>query len=86
VALTVIVAMRIVGALLTSALIVIPAVTALRLARSFRSTLAIAIGVALVAVIVGMTAAFYLDVAAGGAIVVCAILLFALSTVVTRRL
>lgn len=84
-AVTVVVAMRVVGVLLTSALVVVPAVTALRLARSFRNALWVAIGTSLLAVTAGMTAAFYLDLAAGGAIVLTAIGLFALSTPLARR-
>lgn len=84
VAVTVVVAMRVVGILLTSALIVVPAATALRLAQNFRSTLWLAIVSSLAAVVTGITAAFYLNVAAGGAIVVCSILLFAGATVLAR--
>lgn len=86
VAVTVVVAMRVVGVLLTSALIVIPATTALRLARSFRTTLALALTYSLLAVLAGMTASFYLDVAAGGAIVLCSILLYAGTSVAARSL
>ncbi|HLA23976.1 MAG TPA: metal ABC transporter permease [bacterium] len=84
-AVTVVVAMRVVGVLLTSALIVIPAVTALRVARSFRGALWIAIGASVTAVLAGMSAAFYLDLAAGGAIVLTAILLFAATSPLARR-
>src|SRR3972149_3669841 len=77
VAVTVVVAMRIVGILLTSALIVIPAVTALRLARNFRSALWMAVACSLVTVLAGITASFYLDIPASGAIVLGGILLFA---------
>ncbi len=84
VAVTVVVAMRVVGILLTSALIVIPAVTALRLARSFRSTVWIAMLASLIAVLVGMTASFYLNLAAGGAIVLSSIILFAGTSLVVR--
>ncbi len=85
VAVTVVVAMRIVGILLTSALIVIPAVTAFRVARSFRNTLWIAVASALVAVLVGMTASFYLNIAAGGAIVVTLIGLFAAASMLVGQ-
>lgn len=85
VALTVVVAMRVVGILLTSALLVIPVVTALRMARSFRSTLWMAVIFSLGAVLAGMTAAFYLDIATGGAIVLSSILLFAGTSLVVRR-
>lgn len=84
VAVTVVVAMRVVGVLLTSALIVIPAASALRLARNFREALWVAVAYALAAVLVGMTAAFYLDLPAGGAIVIVAIVLFALTTAAVR--
>lgn len=84
VAVTVVVTMRIVGVLLTSALIVIPALTALRAGGGFRATLALAVAAAVVAVVAGMTAAFYLDIAAGGAIVLCSIALFALASALRR--
>lgn len=84
VAVTVVVAMRVVGVLLTGALVVIPALTALRVARSFRSTLTLAIAVSVASVLVGMTAAFYLDLAAGGAIVLTAIGAFGLSGIAVR--
>lgn len=81
VAVTVVVAMRVVGILLTSALIVIPAATALRLAKSFRGTLVIALAASLISVLAGIAASFYFNIATGGAVVVCAIMLFAGSTV-----
>jgi zinc transport system permease protein len=84
-AITVVVAMRVVGVLLTSALIVIPAVTALRIAQSFRGALWIAIGASVTAVLAGMTAAFYFDLAAGGAIVLTAIVLFAATSPLAHR-
>ena len=85
VAVTVVVAMRIVGILLTSALLVIPAVTALRLARSFRTTLVVAVACSLVSVLVGMMVSFYLDIAAGGAIVLTALVLFGAATLARRE-
>ncbi|MDR7545013.1 MAG: metal ABC transporter permease [Armatimonadota bacterium] len=85
-AVTVVVVMRIVGILLTSGLLVIPALTALRLARSFRETLVLAAACSLVAVLVGMMASFYLDVAAGGAIVLVALLLFGAASALGPRI
>jgi len=84
VALTVVLAMRIVGILLTSALLVIPTITALRVARNFRHTVWIAVLCSLVAVVAGMTVSFYLDIAAGGAIVLMALLLFGVASVIPR--
>jgi len=75
-ALTTVVAMRIVGVLLVSAMIVIPALTGFALARSFRGALQAAIGAALVSVVAGLVAAYYLGLAAGGAIVLASLALF----------
>jgi len=68
-AVAVVVSMRIVGILLVSSYLVLPASTALLISRSFRGTMLIATAIALISTVVGLTAAFYLDAAAGGAIV-----------------
>jgi zinc transport system permease protein len=83
-ALTTVVAMRIVGVLLVSAMIVIPALTGFALARSFRQALQVAIAAALAAVGVGLVAAYYLRLAAGGSIVLTALLIFALASLPPR--
>ncbi|MGQ0550229.1 MAG: metal ABC transporter permease [Armatimonadota bacterium] len=85
VAITVVLAMRVVGILLTSALIVIPSVTALRLARSFRGAMWVALACSLASVLLGMTASFYLDIAAGGAIVLVALAIFGAASLPGRR-
>jgi zinc transport system permease protein len=79
-AVTTVAAMRIVGLLLVSSLMVLPALTAIRLATSFRQTLGIAVVAAIIAVLVGLTASFYLDTAPGGTIVLVALGLFGLAT------
>ncbi len=84
-AVTVVAAMRIVGLLLVSSLMVLPALTAIRVARSFRQTLLVAVGAALVATLTGLTASFYLDTAPGGTIVLAALALFGLASLVERR-
>jgi zinc transport system permease protein len=84
-ALTVVVAMRMVGVLLVGAMIVIPTLTGFALGRSFRQALAIAIGMALVAVVAGLVAAYYLRLAAGGAIVLAALVLYAAASLSRRR-
>ena len=84
-ALTTVVAMRMVGVLLVSAMIVIPTLTGFALARSFRQALVIAIAMALVSVAAGLVAAYYLRLAAGGAIVLTALVIFAAASL-SRRL
>ncbi len=73
-AVTVALSMRIVGALLVGALMVIPVVAATQLARSFRSTIWYAIAIGFVSVWLGLFAAYYLDIPAGGAIVLSSLL------------
>jgi zinc transport system permease protein len=68
-AIAVVVSMRVVGVLLVSSYIVLPASTALLLSRGFRDTIFIAVAIALLSTAVGLTAAFYFDAAAGGAVV-----------------
>lgn len=82
---TVVAAMRIVGLLLVSSLMVIPALTAMRLAGSFRQTLIFAVLTAQIAVFVGLTASYHLDTAPGGTIVLTALLLFAVATLIEGR-
>ncbi|MGZ5405808.1 MAG: metal ABC transporter permease [Nocardioides sp.] len=84
-AVTVTVAMRTVGLLLVSALMVVPVATAQQLTRSFRGTLALAMGLGLGAAIGGLLLAAYLsldfdaNVAPGPSIVLLALTGFALT-------
>jgi zinc transport system permease protein len=83
-ALTTVVAMRMVGVLLVSAMIVIPTLTGFALGRSFRQAMAVAIAVALCSVVAGLIAAYYLRLAAGGAIVLAALVIFASASLLRR--
>jgi zinc transport system permease protein len=75
-AVTVVVSLRIVGGLLIGALMVIPVAAAMQVSRSLRQTVLAAMGFGLAAVIIGLFAAFYLSLAAGGAIVLVALAMF----------
>lgn len=77
-ALTVSLAIPIVGVLLIAALIVIPVVTALQLRRGFFATIMIAETISVLSVIIGIVASYYLDIPAGGAIVLFTIVVFTL--------
>lgn len=74
----VVLSLRIIGGLLISALLVIPVVIGSRLATSFLQTIIYAVLAALIAVLSGLIFAFYIGIAAGGAIVLSALLLLAL--------
>jgi zinc transport system permease protein len=79
-ALTIGVSMRIVGILLIAALMVLPVIAAQRVAWSLLSTIAIAIGMGLTAVLVGLTVSYYGDLPPGGTIVLTATGLFLLAS------
>jgi zinc transport system permease protein len=72
-------AMRTVGLLLVSALMVIPVATAHNLLRGFYGSLLASMAVGVAVAVGGATASFYLDTAPGALIVVLAIAVFALS-------
>ncbi|MCG0239166.1 MAG: metal ABC transporter permease [Firmicutes bacterium] len=84
-AVTVAVAMRVVGVLLVSSLLVLPAAASLQVARSFRGALALAVLFGEVSVLVGLVSAYYLDLAPGGTVVLTAVLLL-LGVLGARRL
>ncbi|NTV44497.1 MAG: metal ABC transporter permease [Candidatus Yonathbacteria bacterium] len=75
-AITVVLAVKIVGVMLVSAMLVIPAVTALQNATSFRSAMALSVGVGVLSVIVGITISLFADIPAGATIVMVMIALF----------
>ena len=85
VAVTISLAMQVVGILLIGALTVIPVVSATQFSRSFRVTLLLAIAFSLVSVISGLLAAFYLDWASGGTIVLFTLVIFLLCLAVTKE-
>jgi zinc transport system permease protein len=76
--------MRIVGVLLVGALVVIPVTASLQVSRGFRTTLAVAVAAGLASVVCGLVAAYYWQLAAGGAVVLCALALLALAALVRR--
>lgn len=76
-AVTITVAMRTVGLLLVSALMVVPVAAAQQVARSFRATHLLAMGLGLLAAIVGVVASFEIDTQPGPTIVLTAMLCFA---------
>ncbi len=62
----------------------IPTLTGFDLGRSFRQATVIAIVMALTSMMSGLIAAYYLRLAAGGAVVLTALLIFALASVIRR--
>ncbi|MCU0680015.1 MAG: metal ABC transporter permease [Planctomycetes bacterium] len=83
-ALTVVLAIKIVGVMLVSALLILPAVTGLQNATSFRSALITSALMAILSVLGGITLAFFLDWPAGATIVVINFVLFVISFIVKK--
>jgi zinc transport system permease protein len=84
-ALTVTIAMRVVGLLLVSALMIVPVAVAQQVARSFARTMALASAVGVTVSVVGLSITYWEDVPPGATIVLLAIALYAMAAV-TRPL
>ncbi|MER5731136.1 metal ABC transporter permease [Streptomyces sp. NPDC002138] len=85
-AVTVTVAMRIVGLLLVSAMMVIPVAAAQRLTRGFAATLGLAIAISLTISLTGTATTYYIDVPSGAMIVLMAIAVFLVLSLVSTPL
>ena len=72
---TITLSMRVVGVLLVGALIVIPVIASLRLATGLRTAVIVAMIFGIFSSLIGLTLAYYTNVAAGGAVVLTAIVL-----------
>lgn len=75
-AITIVLTIKVVGIMLTSSLLILPAVTALQIARGFKNTIVIASAVALLSVISGIVISFILNLPTGATIVIINFLLF----------
>jgi zinc transport system permease protein len=78
-ALTVVLAMKVVGIMLISAMLILPPVTALQCARSFRSTIILAAGAAVTSVVIGIALSFAGNLPSGATIVLVSLLQFIIS-------
>lgn len=76
-AVTVAISMRVVGALLVSAIMVIPVATAQLFARSFRSTMTAGMLVGAAVSVGGLAITYWIDISPGATIVVLAVMVYA---------
>ena len=83
-AVTVVLGMKVVGVLLVAALIVIPAAASLQIASNFKRAIIGSCLIALVSVILGLLAAFFLDLPASGTIVFISFIVFGVLALVKR--
>lgn len=82
VAVTVVMGMRLMGTLLISALVIFPAMSAMRIFKSFFSCVVFSSAVAVVSFLFGMFVSFVFSAPIGASIVVCNILSFAICSVI----
>jgi zinc transport system permease protein len=84
-ALLVVAGVQIVGTLLISSLIILPAISALQIARSFRVTLALASVFAMASVIIGLFVSYYLNYPSGATIVMVNFIFFGSTFYLNKR-
>lgn len=84
-ALTVVIGVRLVGALLVEALLVVPAATAALWATHYRGQLALAIGLGAASGALGLALAWQLDLAVGATVALVTVAAFFVSLVLRRR-
>lgn len=73
-ALTIAMAVKLVGALMVTSLIVLPVATTLIVSRSYKNTLITTIILGIIYMMSGIVASFYYDIKPGGAIIIAALL------------
>ncbi len=84
-AITVSLAMKIVGILLVGALMVIPVITAIQYKKSFAYTTVLAILISVISAVSGLILSFYFDLPSGGVIVAITLLFFIASLLVNKK-
>lgn len=84
-AVTVVVGMRMMGALLISSLIIFPALSAMKLCRSFRAVVLCAAAISVVCFVFGMTASYVFETPSGASVVAADLVAFAFCSLVGRK-
>lgn len=84
-AITISISMRIVGALLVGALMVIPVLAATQFNKSFLNTFFYSVIISVLSVTAGLFASFYLDLPTGATVVISALILFVISLVINKN-
>ena len=84
-AVTVVIGMRMMGALLISSLIIFPALSAMKLCRSFRSVILCAALISVVCFLVGMIASYAFEAPSGASVVAADLIAFALCSLFGRK-
>jgi zinc transport system permease protein len=83
-AVTIVLGMRLMGAMLISSLVIFPALTAMRLCKSFKTVTLTAAGVSLISFFIGMSISYLLSTPAGASVVLVNALMFLLFALIAR--
>ena len=84
-AVTVVLGMRMMGALLISSLIIFPALSAMKLCRSFRSVVLCAAAISVVCFVFGMTASYVFETPSGASVVAADLIAFGFCSLFGRK-
>jgi zinc transport system permease protein len=82
---TIVVSIKLVGILLVTSMIVIPAISAMLFGFGFKRTILAANAIAVLSVVLGLYASFYYNLASGGTIVLVSVGMFLISLAYNRR-
>ena len=84
-AVTVVLGMRMMGALLISSLIIFPALSAMRLCRSFRAVVLCAAAISVLCFVLGMAASYVFETPSGASVVAADLIAFAFCSLCGRK-
>ena len=84
-AVTVVLGMRMMGALLISSLIIIPALSAMRVCRSFKKVIVCAALISIVCFVLGLSASYLFETPTGASVVVADLAAFALCSLIGKK-
>ncbi len=82
--LVVAISIKAVGMLLVSALVILPVSTAMKFSTTFKKTMVYGVLLSEVAVVLGLTFAYYLNISSGATIIYLNIILFVIVTAITK--
>ena len=83
-AITIVIGMRMMGAMLISSLIIFPALTSMRVFKSFRSVVCFAAGLSVMCFCLGLTGSYLLSTPVGATVVVCDLAAFLFCCLIGR--
>lgn len=84
-AIVIVLAIKVVGVMLVSALLILPAVTALQISKSFKMAMIQSVIFAILSVLIGITISFYADLPAGATIILVSFSFFITSLLIGKK-